>query len=123
MHSPRFSFASYPPAFAATWHSHFTLLRKIADGDDDVVLIFEDDVDMEWDLEKRLRYLCKFLPDQQWDQFMLGSLAIVCKTVSNSYSWPLVQGIASLTKMLILLCRVLHISTHLQAPSVGMPTW
>jgi len=57
---------------AACWHSHFTLMRKIADGDDDVVIIFEDDIDMEWDLEKRLRYLWKFLPDQEWDQVMLG---------------------------------------------------
>jgi hypothetical protein len=62
----------FTAASAACWHSHSTLLRKIADGDDDVVLVFEDDVDMEWDLEKRLRNLWQFLPHEEWDQVMLG---------------------------------------------------
>jgi hypothetical protein len=71
---PQLTFISFPEASAAAWHSHFTLLRKIANGDDDVVIIFEDDVDMEWDLEKRLRNLWKFLPEnQEWDQVFLGS--------------------------------------------------
>jgi GR25 family glycosyltransferase involved in LPS biosynthesis len=71
--SKSFTFISFPAASAACWHSHFTLLRRIANGDDDVVIVFEDDIDMEWDLEKRLRYLWKFLPDQEWDQVMIGS--------------------------------------------------
>jgi len=70
----------FPASSAACWHSHFTLLRKIADGDDDVALIFEDDIDMEWDLEKRLRYLWKFLPDNAWDQVMIGH----CQSDENS---------------------------------------
>lgn len=70
---PGFTPISFTAASAACWHSHFTLLRRIADGDDDVALIFEDDIDMEWDLEKRLRYLWKSLPDHAWDQVMIGS--------------------------------------------------
>ena len=46
-------------------------MQKIADGDDDVALIFEDDIDMEWDLERRLRYLWSFLPDN-WDMVLIG---------------------------------------------------
>ena len=51
------------------------MLRKIADGEDDVAIILEDDVDLEWDLERRLRYLWQFLPSD-WDQVMLGLLLI-----------------------------------------------
>jgi GR25 family glycosyltransferase involved in LPS biosynthesis len=60
------------PAEIACWHSHFEVLRKIADGDDDVAIIFEDDVDMEWDLERRLRNLWSVLPTK-WDIVMLGT--------------------------------------------------
>jgi len=59
------------PVEIACWHSHFEVLRKIADGDDDVAIILEDDIDMEWDLERRLRYLWQFLPDDR-DIVMLG---------------------------------------------------
>jgi GR25 family glycosyltransferase involved in LPS biosynthesis len=61
-------------------------LRRIADGDDDVALIFEDDIDMEWDLEKRLRYLWKFLPDKAWDQVMIGPLGIYFGQFKQSHS-------------------------------------
>jgi hypothetical protein len=70
---PKLTSISFSEAAAVTWHSHFTLLRQIADGDDDLVIVFEDDVDMEWDLEKRLRNLWKFLPEK-WDQVVLGML-------------------------------------------------
>jgi len=59
------------PVEIACWHSHFEVLRKIADGDDDVAIILEDDIDMEWDLERRLRYVWQFLPER-WDQVWLG---------------------------------------------------
>lgn len=55
----------------ACWQSHFDVLRKIADGDDDVAIIFEDDIDMEWDLERRLRSLWPILPEK-WDLVMIG---------------------------------------------------
>jgi len=59
------------PVEIACWQSHIEVLRRIADGDDDVALIFEDDIDMEWDLERRLRYLWSFLPDN-WDMVLIG---------------------------------------------------
>lgn len=55
----------------ACWHSHYNVLRRIAEGNDEVVLILEDDVDMEWDLDHRLRIMWPFLP-RDWDVVMLG---------------------------------------------------
>jgi len=86
LHSPNPIFFSFTAASAACWHSHFTLLRRIADGDDDVALIFEDDIDMEWDLEKRLRYLWKFLPDKAWDQVMIGPSGIYFSRFKRCHS-------------------------------------
>jgi GR25 family glycosyltransferase involved in LPS biosynthesis len=57
------------------------VLRKIADGADDVALIFEDDIDMEWDLERRLRYLWSFLPDN-WDMVLIG-ISHLCLLVTS----------------------------------------
>jgi len=59
------------PVEIACWHSHFEVLRRIADGDDEVAIVFEDDVDMEWDLDRRLRRIWPFLPEE-WDMVMLG---------------------------------------------------
>jgi hypothetical protein len=66
-------YSSLKPVEIACWHSHFEVLRKIADGDDDVAIILEDDIDMEWDLARRLRYVWKFLPER-WDQVWIGKL-------------------------------------------------
>ncbi|KZP09602.1 hypothetical protein FIBSPDRAFT_938406 [Athelia psychrophila] len=60
------------PSEIACWHSHFEVLRQIADGDADAALIFEDDIDMEFDLERRLRNLWQFLPQDGWHTVMLG---------------------------------------------------
>ena len=61
----------------ACWHSHYEVLRAIADGDDDVAIILEDDIDMEWDLERRLRYVWPFLPEK-WDQVWIGTSVTHC---------------------------------------------
>ena len=63
------------PVEISCWHSHFEVLRKIADGEDVVAITLEDDIDLEWDLESRLRYLWQFLPSD-WDQVMLGLFLI-----------------------------------------------
>jgi GR25 family glycosyltransferase involved in LPS biosynthesis len=47
-------------------------MRGIADGPDDSVIVLEDDIDMEFDLEKRLRGMWPALPNN-WDIVMLGS--------------------------------------------------
>lgn len=62
------------PAQVACWHSHYEVLRKIAEGDDEVAIIFEDDIDMEWDLERRLRGMWDSLPED-WDMVMLGAFS------------------------------------------------
>ncbi|KAG9097532.1 hypothetical protein FRC06_007459 [Ceratobasidium sp. 370] len=53
------------------WYSHYQVMRSIADGPDDTVIVLEDDVDMEFDLEKRLRDMWPALP-KDWDIVMLG---------------------------------------------------
>ncbi|KAF7971859.1 hypothetical protein HWV62_19804 [Athelia sp. TMB] len=80
------------------WHSHFEVLRKIADGDDDVALIFEDDIDMEFDLDRRLRSVWPFLPADGWDMVMLGH----CQ--SNEASQPAVKGTSYLYPSTMTMC-------------------
>ncbi|KAJ7935171.1 hypothetical protein B0H13DRAFT_1949951 [Mycena leptocephala] len=55
----------------AHWKSHYDVLRQIAEGAEEVALVFEDDVDVEWELETRLnRFLPALPPD--WDVLLLG---------------------------------------------------
>jgi len=61
------------PAQVSCWHSHYSLLRRIAEGDDEVALILEDDVDIEWNIERRLLQMWPALPSD-WDMVMLGIL-------------------------------------------------
>ncbi|KAF9786127.1 hypothetical protein BJ322DRAFT_1004479 [Thelephora terrestris] len=55
----------------ACWHSHWRAARLIADGQDDVALILEDDVDMELDIRQRLLGVWDSLPST-WDVVFLG---------------------------------------------------
>ncbi|KAJ7030014.1 hypothetical protein C8F04DRAFT_1264362 [Mycena alexandri] len=55
----------------AHWKSHYDVLRKIAEGGDEVAIVFEDDIDVEWMLENRLKRLLPALPSE-WDVLMLG---------------------------------------------------
>ncbi|KDN35879.1 hypothetical protein RSAG8_11241, partial [Rhizoctonia solani AG-8 WAC10335] len=59
------------PAAVSCWYSHYQVLRSIADGPDEAAIVFEDDIDMEFDLEKRLREMWRALP-VDWDVVMLG---------------------------------------------------
>lgn len=47
-------------------------MRSIADGPDEAVVVLEDDIDMEFDLEKRLRGMWSALP-KDWDIVMIGT--------------------------------------------------
>ncbi|CAE6521977.1 unnamed protein product [Rhizoctonia solani] len=58
-------------AQVSCWYSHYQVLLKIANGEDQVAIVLEDDIDMEWDLEKRLRGMWPHLP-KDWDIVMLG---------------------------------------------------
>lgn len=60
-------------AKAACWHSHFQTIREVADGENEAVLVLEDDVDVERDMDRRLRALLGALPGD-WDIIYLGAL-------------------------------------------------
>lgn len=55
----------------ACWHSHWRVIRLIADRRDDVSLVLEDDVDMELDIRQRLLGVWGSLPST-WDIVFLG---------------------------------------------------
>jgi len=57
----------------ACWHSHRRVIRSIADGQDDVSLVLEDDVDMELDIRQRLLGVWGSLPSV-WDIVFLGNV-------------------------------------------------
>ena len=58
-------------AKVACWYSHFQTIREIADGNDEAVLVLEDDVDIERDVKGRLPVLFNALPSD-WDIVYLG---------------------------------------------------
>jgi hypothetical protein len=108
------------PAELACWHSHFEVLRKIADGDDDVVLIFEDDIDMEWDLARRLQYLWPFLPNA-WDLVFIG-MSHLCLPVMSVHVAVIVQAIVWATNLKRSPSRVLRTYIHPLTPGAHMHT-
>ena len=59
----------------ACWHSHWQVIRLIADSKDDVSLVLEDDVDMELDTRQRLLGVWDSLPIG-WDIVFLGKCAV-----------------------------------------------
>ena len=62
----------------ACWHSHLQVIRRIVRAPENrVSIIFEDDIDLEWDVETRLVALWPFLP-QDWDIVFLGSSHSPC---------------------------------------------
>ncbi|KAH8809556.1 hypothetical protein DL96DRAFT_569332 [Flagelloscypha sp. PMI_526] len=59
------------PGKVACFLSHYELIRKIAESEEEgPQLILEDDVDMEWDIDHRLRQMWQHLPP--WDFVYLG---------------------------------------------------
>ncbi|KZT38747.1 hypothetical protein SISSUDRAFT_1033120 [Sistotremastrum suecicum HHB10207 ss-3] len=58
-------------AMIGCWDSHARLWRKIVENGDKVAIIFEDDIDMEFDIEKRILRMWPALP-KDWDVVMLG---------------------------------------------------
>ena len=59
-------------AMIACWNSHFRLLHHIADGSDEIAIVLEDDVDIEYDLSNILSRLIGALP-ARWDIVFLGT--------------------------------------------------
>jgi GR25 family glycosyltransferase involved in LPS biosynthesis len=78
-------FAAYSPnlplyrhltaAKVACWYSHLQTIRDIANGKHGASLILEDDVDIERDVEGRLRALWDALPSD-WDIVYLGTFMV-----------------------------------------------
>ena len=58
-------------AKVACWYSHLETIREIANGKDEAVLVFEDDIDIERDVKRRLQALLDVLPND-WDIVYLG---------------------------------------------------
>ena len=57
----------------ACWHSHWRVIRSIADGQDSVAVVLEDDVDMELDIRQRLLGVWDSLPST-WEIVFLGMI-------------------------------------------------
>lgn len=70
--SPYPSHLTLSRGMLACWHSHYELLRAIAEGEDPAVLVLEDDIDMEFHLPKILERVWDALPDD-WDVVFLGT--------------------------------------------------
>ena len=65
-------------AMVACWHSHLQVIRRIVRAPESrVSIVFEDDVDLEWDIKARLVALWPSLP-QDWDVVFLGSPHTPC---------------------------------------------
>lgn len=58
-------------AKVACWYSHLQTIREIANGEDEAVLVLEDDIDIERDVKGRLEALLDALPID-WDIVYLG---------------------------------------------------
>lgn len=58
-------------AKVACWYSHLQTIREIANGEDEAVLVLEDDIDIERDVKGRLQALLGALPND-WDIVYLG---------------------------------------------------
>ena len=69
----------------ACWHSHWRVIRLIADSQDDVSLVLEDDVDMELDIRQRLLGVWGSLP-HTWDIVFLGNTVTSCFSQRATYS-------------------------------------
>ena len=70
-HSPFAIHLTLSRGMIACWHSHVQVLRRISEGSDNVAVVLEDDVDVEYDLKARLALLWSSLP-AQWDIVFLG---------------------------------------------------
>lgn len=80
----------------ACWYSHLRIIMRVVDatrhilkqtwdGKEGVAMIFEDDVDFEWDLRERLTDIWAELP-RDWDMVMLGASMFVAFCQSTSHT-------------------------------------
>jgi GR25 family glycosyltransferase involved in LPS biosynthesis len=68
------------PAKLACWYSHWSLIRRIANGKEPgTTIILEDDIDMEKDIRERLGSVWALLP-AGWDIVFLGRRVFFCNS-------------------------------------------
>ncbi|KAE9402229.1 hypothetical protein BT96DRAFT_563797 [Gymnopus androsaceus JB14] len=85
------------PPITACWLSHYEVLRKIAESEDEgPQLIFEDDVDFEWDLQQRLYQILPKVPG--WEVLFLGHC------FSDGAMNPIVNGMPYLHQPSHIMC-------------------
>ncbi|KAJ7287125.1 hypothetical protein C8J57DRAFT_1495598 [Mycena rebaudengoi] len=78
------------PQQVACWKSHYDVLRKVAEGDDGIAIILEDDVDPEWHLERRLQGFFPALPPN-WDVLMISHCSSDSETLPSLPSSPFLR--------------------------------
>jgi len=68
----------------ACWHSHVSAIRRLAEElpVGGFGLILEDDVDFEWDIERKMRGYIAALPED-WDMLLLGHCFSPSREVAN----------------------------------------
>ncbi|KZS95206.1 hypothetical protein SISNIDRAFT_452552 [Sistotremastrum niveocremeum HHB9708] len=101
--------AKLTKAMVSCWHSHMNAFRQIMKDQPPVSIIFEDDIDMEWDIEQRLNMMWPHLPTD-WDIVYLGHC------FSKEYAGPFIPGAPTLRKSTNALC------THAYAMSLAGAT-
>jgi len=74
-------------AVVSCWHSHVKVLRQIVQRKLSAAIVFEDDIDIEWDVERLLRLSWPALPDD-WDIVFLGHC------YSREHENPMLPGAA-----------------------------
>lgn len=86
------------PARVACWHSHLAVIQKLANNlrphGSGIALIFEDDVDMEKDIDQQTHALWRTLP-ADWDIVFLGERGTL---PGIEVKLNTIQGIAGRTK-------------------------
>ncbi|KAG0143787.1 hypothetical protein CROQUDRAFT_672735 [Cronartium quercuum f. sp. fusiforme G11] len=70
-HNERFPQRQINAATVSTFYNHVKTIRLIKQNGDQSALILEDDVDLEWDLERRWRTIQRRLP-VDWETVFLG---------------------------------------------------
>lgn len=73
MHDPleRIPERQISAATVSTFYNHLRVMREMEANGDETALVLEDDVDVEWDLERRWRGMLRRLP-HNWEAVFLG---------------------------------------------------
>ncbi|KZS95203.1 hypothetical protein SISNIDRAFT_386389, partial [Sistotremastrum niveocremeum HHB9708] len=111
-------------AMISCCHSHMLALREVIRKKDEVAIIFEDDVDLEWNVERILRHTWQRIPGD-WDIVYLGKLfaihadGMLILTIGHCYSrehlGTLVRRTSSLRQSTYPLCTHAYVVNYRSA--------